>query len=89
MRVVHDPSWQDGALLFADGRLLGQDIIDRSELLHGMLGCEGETVIPVLAADFQLWAQMPLLQQENVCVYSASPPPPQRLVELLQVRIHA
>ena len=88
LRVVHDLSWQAEALLFADGRLVDQDSIERSELLDGILCTEGETVLPVLATDFNLWAQMPKLRKHNDCVFSASPPPPQRLLELFQVRFH-
>lgn len=80
IRVVHQ-DLDESSLLFAEGRIVDQAIIERSELLDGILQTEGETLIPVAAADFKQW----MCWQQNVCVHSASPPTPQRLLELLQV----
>lgn len=63
------------SLLFADGTLLEEEVVKRSELLHGILQVEGETVIPVSRRDFNAWREY----QPSVHL------PGQRLVDLLQV----
>jgi hypothetical protein len=85
VRVVHPTrgslSWQEEALLFADGRILESEVVERSELLLGILQTEGDTVIPLLGADWRAW-----LTWRDLGSSLASPLPPQRLLELLQVR---
>lgn len=82
LRVVqpdlHDTLVEDLPVLFADGRIIDEATIERSELLQGILQTHGETVINVLVSDFVDFVRW---DERNATSASA-----QRLSELLQVR---
>jgi hypothetical protein len=61
--------------VFADGSVLEDSVVARSQLLQGILEVEGETRFPLSRRDFKAW------REYNPAVHL----PGHRLVELLQV----